>query len=878
MTRAHSGATDGNGIEAIRAAAEGGDAAAQLDLANRYYFGNGFERDVEAAYRWMRQAAEAGLAEAQSKVGYFLTCGLGVSADPKGALRWFLRGVRGGYPKAAYNLGDAFWKGLHVTRSPRRAWFFFSKAVELGQEAGHFGLAALCYAGLGVPRDPEKALEHLRRAVRAGCEEAIVEMGRYFRAGVAGPADLAEAEAQALALHYPGELASLRTLFSLRREACAVPPPPPGLDAVREELDRRQAIGREPDPPELDDEGLAALREKAGTGDAEAGYRLGRFLLRKTRGAGPEALAALLGAAGAGHAAAAFQAGTLLYHGWGVPRDVPRALELLETSARAGNADAARFLALAYDGLRGNVPKDADVAMRWWNEAARLGDPHASWFVGQLLLEEDPTPEGQTRGLELIAHAAGRGFPIACGYLGWREAQELFPSADLLEEVAFPLLRLGAIRGDYDAARYLAKSLRELGEPEQLEEAAYWLREASRRDAAAARMLGEVYALGHGVPRSDATAAAWLALAAEQDDRDALGLLARGFLGGIGVPRDARLAIRLAERAADAGRGKSAQLLGVIYEDGRGVPRDDARAAAWYGRGAELGDAYSMGSLALMLFDGRGVAPDPARAVAWLERGLGKGDAFRSHLLALLLLRGEGIAPDPARARRQFVNAAGNEHLPSLFTTLEEEAIRYRRAGAWSPDLAERAGELAADPGSLPAETALDVGLLTWNGDAGLLQDDALAIELFRTAARKGNALAAACLSHALRVAGEDEEAMGWLETAARSGLAGAQRHFAFRLVGTRSATWEDARVVRLLESAADQGDPFACVELARILERAGKTGAPADPRRAERIEALRLCAVEAGYPAEALVDADLPSASGSPSAEETPQGWVGAE
>lgn len=667
MTRAHSGATDGNATEAMRAAAEGGDPAAQLDLANRYYFGKGLERDVEAAYRWMRRAAEAGVAEAQSKVGYFLTCGLGVPADPKGALRWFLRGVRGGYPKAAYNLGDAFWKGLHVTRSPRRAWFFFSKAVELGQEAGHFGLAALCYAGLGVPRDPEKALEHLRR------------------------------------------------------EACAVPLPPPGLDAVREELDRRQAIGREPDPPELDDAGFAALREEAGTGDAEAGYRLGRFLLRKARRAGPEALAALLGAAGAGHAAAAFQAGPLLYQGWGVPKDVPRALVLLETSARAGNADAARFLALAYDGLRGNVPKDADVAMRWWNEAARLGDPHASWFVGQLLLEEDPTPEGQTRGLELIAHAAGRGFPKACGYLGWREAQELFLSADLFEEVAFPLLRLGAIRGDDDAA---------------------------------ARMLGEVYALG---------------------------LLARGFLRGIGVPRDVRLAIRLAERAAD------------------------------------------------------------------------EGGALGSHLLALLLLRGEGIAPDPARARRLFVNAAGNEHLPSLFTTLEEEAIRYRRAGAWSPDLPARVEELASDPGSLPATTALDGGLLIWNGDAGLLQDDALAIELFRAAARKGDALAAACLSHALRVSGEAEEEMEWLETAARSGLAGAQRHLAFRLVGNRSATWDDARVVQLLESAADQGDPFACVELARILERAEKSGAPADGLRAGRIEALRRCALEAGYPAEAM-------------------------
>lgn len=659
----------------------------------------------------------------------------------------------------------------------------------------------------------------------------------------------AEAEVKALARHRPGDLDSLRILFALRREATPVPPPPPGLDALNAELDRRQAIGKEPEPPELDEAGIAALRGKADEGDAEAGYQLGRFFLRRTERQEEEALGCLLVSAEAGHVAAAFQAGTLLYHGWSVPQNVPRALALLETSARAGNSDAARFLALAYDGFGGHVAKDGEIAMRWWNQAARLGDRHACWFVGQLLLEEDATPAGQARGRELIEYAAEHGFPPGCGTLGYLMAQDIEPHEELLEELAFPLLRLGAIRGGYDAARYLAKLLRRLGGRERHEEAVYWLREAALRDPAAMRMMGDSYQKGLGVPQDYEAATAWHALAAEEGDAEAASLLALAFLDGTGVPRDPALALHFAERGAAAGHGKGAGLLGRIYEDGLGVPRDDARAAAWYGKAAELGDAFSMYCAAVTLFDGRGVEPDAARAVAWLEKAVEEGPDG-CHLLALMKFRGEGTAPDPQRARALFLGAVAGLHLPSLFTTLEEEALRFRRAATQPRNLRSRVEELAADSDSLPAESALDAGLLIWNGDAGLMQNDALAIGLFRAAARKGSVLAAACLSHALWDAGQDEEAMEWLGTAARAGLPGAERRLAFRLVESRQCAPEDDRVVRLLESAADQGDVLACVELARVLECAEASGdAPADARRAERIVALRRTAAEGGYP-----------------------------
>ena len=701
-------------------------------------------------------------------------------------------------------------------------------------------------------READERLDTLRREVAAASDWAIVEMGRLFRAGKAGPADLAEAEARALAFRRPGDAGSLGVLWALRREACALPSPPPFLDELNAELDRRQAIGREPAPPALDDEGLEALRAKAGAGDVEASYQLGRVLIRREQSAKPEALAALQRAAEAGHAAAAFQAGTLLYHGWGVPRDVPTSLALLESSAGAGNADAARFLALEHDGASGHIPKDPEVARKWWNEAARLGDPHACWFVGRLLIEEWETVESRDRGWELVEFAAERGFPHASGYIGVVEAEEhrFHPER---YELALPPLRLGAVRGDYEAASCLAECHRELGGEERYAEAAYWLRKAAFRHATAARLLARHYYSGFGVPLSAEAGTAWLALASEDGDADATVLLAAAFRDGMGVPIDVESAIALAEGSAADGCRAGARFLGALFDHGDSVPRDGARAVAWYERGAELHDRQSMFRLGNILFDGRGVDPDPARAVGWLEKAVGAffGDES-DHLLALMTFRGEGVAPDTAKAKASFFRASDAKHLPSLFTTLEEEALRYRPAAIRRRDLSDSIAEMLADPESLPASSALDLGLLCWNGDAGLPADHDCAAELFGIAARKGSALAAACLSHALYLAQDENGEMEWLEKAALSGLPGAQRHLAFRLVKTGRAAKVDARLVHLLESAADGGDVRACVELVYVL---GGPGEPPDPRVAERIRSLKRRAEEGGYEGDVILE-----------------------
>ena len=54
------------GVEQVRARADRGDAAAQINLGFMYETGAGVPQDEREAVRWYRLAADQGLAEAQS--------------------------------------------------------------------------------------------------------------------------------------------------------------------------------------------------------------------------------------------------------------------------------------------------------------------------------------------------------------------------------------------------------------------------------------------------------------------------------------------------------------------------------------------------------------------------------------------------------------------------------------------------------------------------------------------------------------------------------------------------------------------------------------------------------------------------------------------
>lgn len=100
----------GQDSELIRKA-ESGDAEAQNELGNNYYFGfSGFSKNYDEAAKWFLKAAEQGQAEAQDMIGCFYMWGKGVPEDRTKAESWLLKSAAQGYDGAYFSLG-LFYKG-----------------------------------------------------------------------------------------------------------------------------------------------------------------------------------------------------------------------------------------------------------------------------------------------------------------------------------------------------------------------------------------------------------------------------------------------------------------------------------------------------------------------------------------------------------------------------------------------------------------------------------------------------------------------------------------------------------------------------------------------------------------------------------------------
>ena len=91
---AHAAAADE--FNAVKKAAEQGDADAQHNLGVMYAYGKGVPEDDAEAVRWYLKAAEQGHADAQHNLGVMYAYGKGVALDYAEAAHWRRKGRRTG--------------------------------------------------------------------------------------------------------------------------------------------------------------------------------------------------------------------------------------------------------------------------------------------------------------------------------------------------------------------------------------------------------------------------------------------------------------------------------------------------------------------------------------------------------------------------------------------------------------------------------------------------------------------------------------------------------------------------------------------------------------------------------------------------------------
>lgn len=76
-------------LELLTRKALEGDAEAQNELGDCYYYGEGVEEDLNKAFEWFKKSAEQGNADAQYSLGWCYENGQGVDEDKQAAFDWY---------------------------------------------------------------------------------------------------------------------------------------------------------------------------------------------------------------------------------------------------------------------------------------------------------------------------------------------------------------------------------------------------------------------------------------------------------------------------------------------------------------------------------------------------------------------------------------------------------------------------------------------------------------------------------------------------------------------------------------------------------------------------------------------------------------------
>ncbi len=119
-------------VESLIQQAEQDNLQAQVELATRYFKGDGVNQDLQQAAKWYQKLADKEVADAQLTLGLMYIRGDGVQQDNKEAIKWLTRAAEQRIPTAQYLLGVAHEEGHGVDKNLVTAlmWYEIAASVE----------------------------------------------------------------------------------------------------------------------------------------------------------------------------------------------------------------------------------------------------------------------------------------------------------------------------------------------------------------------------------------------------------------------------------------------------------------------------------------------------------------------------------------------------------------------------------------------------------------------------------------------------------------------------------------------------------------------------------------------------------------------------
>ncbi len=145
--------------EALKIAAEKGDAAAMYDLGVYYEgeLGSENHQDYPKTIYWLRRSADLGTPSAMRELGVMYGRGNGVQQNFTEEMAWYKKAANSGDDIAMYYIGHMYRLGNGVSVDLQEAAIWYRKAAEKGQSSAMYMLGKMYDEGLGVSQNFQEA-------------------------------------------------------------------------------------------------------------------------------------------------------------------------------------------------------------------------------------------------------------------------------------------------------------------------------------------------------------------------------------------------------------------------------------------------------------------------------------------------------------------------------------------------------------------------------------------------------------------------------------------------------------------------------------------------------------------------------------------------
>ena len=158
--------------------------------AKCYYYGNGVDRNLDAAERLLSTASEFGHRKAQNLLGVLfsnpINRNINEPVDYSKAFDLFQKAAdKGrGEPEAMVNEGICHFWGLGTSQNPEHAVELFRAAAERGNNSAKVNLSLCYFSGIGVERDPVQGFTILKETTGDTAADYLMGCCYLFGAGV----------------------------------------------------------------------------------------------------------------------------------------------------------------------------------------------------------------------------------------------------------------------------------------------------------------------------------------------------------------------------------------------------------------------------------------------------------------------------------------------------------------------------------------------------------------------------------------------------------------------------------------------------------------------------------------------------------------------